>query len=231
MKLYRVNNDSLRCILSTEDLEKYNIKLQDFVTQSSAATHFIRTLMQKAEEEIGFQSTHGMISLKVMEMPDHDLCLTITETPEDDFRGKLVKGISDLLSSIGSTDDSELKNLMDRFGADPDNFSLDADSDDFEYWDEVVIKFTDIDDAIEYASRVKYGRPIISELYRLEDGKFALAVHQGRMASESFDRVVSLASEFCTSIEEYRYDGAVLKEHGEVIIKEKAITALKKIDK
>lgn len=228
MKLYRVNNDSLRCILSSEDLERYNIGLQDFISQTNAADSFIRGLMQKAEEEIGFQYTHGMLSLRVMEMPDHNLCITISDTPVQSIRDQVMNSINDLLSSIGGSIRGQRA-----FEIDPEieenTSSAASGSDIAAFPDEVLINFANVDDAVNYAARIKYKRTIASEFYFMKGSGYYLALHKGKMAVDSYERVVSLASEFCREIRPYANRGAVLKEHGEVLIKEKAVSALKKI--
>ncbi|MDY6324605.1 MAG: adaptor protein MecA [Catonella sp.] len=230
MKLYRLSDESLRCILNADDLKKYNLNVKDFVSQSDAADNFIHTIVEKAEEEIGYRSPHGAISMKVMQMPEDELCLTITETPVERLQPKRVNGnVSSGDAPDGIISLFELLDRMFGFSEMRESSAKKAPDQNLTDNSSCVLVFDSVDDAADFCGRIAYRRSIKSELYRMRD-KYFLVLHKGGMSDEKFTQVLQLASEFSEGVLKYIHNGALLREHGEAIIPDKAVMKLKKLN-
>ena len=79
MKFIRLNKATVRCILTTEDLEEYGIGIDDFIEQNDQVSDFIQELLEKAGAEVGNVSQSGMVTLGIMQMPGGKVSITITD--------------------------------------------------------------------------------------------------------------------------------------------------------
>lgn len=63
MTFKRIDESTIRCIVTEEDMEENGLELDDFFTQSDKAQDFLREIVEQASEEVGYDSGQGMVSL------------------------------------------------------------------------------------------------------------------------------------------------------------------------
>ncbi len=51
MKIERIDDKTVKCFLSNEELEEYDIDYKDFVTRSDKAKEVVQEIIEQAEEE------------------------------------------------------------------------------------------------------------------------------------------------------------------------------------
>ena len=51
MKIERIDDKTVKCFLSNEELEEYEIDYKDFVTRSDKAKEVVQEIIEQAEEE------------------------------------------------------------------------------------------------------------------------------------------------------------------------------------
>lgn len=84
MKIERVDEKTVKCFLSNEELEEYDISYKDFVMRSEKAREIVEVIMAQAVEEVDYKPPHFAFDLQIMLLPDQGMILTFTErTPED----------------------------------------------------------------------------------------------------------------------------------------------------
>lgn len=84
MKIERVDEKTVKCFLSNEELEQYDISYKDFVTRSDKAREVVEEIMAHAVEEVDYKPPRFAFDLQIMVLPDQGMILTFTEkTPED----------------------------------------------------------------------------------------------------------------------------------------------------
>ena len=91
-----------------------------------------------------------------------------------------------------------------------------------------VLHFNALDDITEYAKSISYGRPIKSDLYKVEDG-YVLVVHKASMATASYAKVCFMSIDFGAKIKSLPALEAYLMEHGNLLVARKAIQVMKNI--
>ena len=54
MRIERIDDKTVKCYLSSEELEEYEITYKDFVTRSDKAKEMVAQIIAQAVEEVGY---------------------------------------------------------------------------------------------------------------------------------------------------------------------------------
>ena len=105
MRFKRIDVDTVRCIISEEELIENGLEVDDFLQNDGRTESFLRKIISMAEEEVGYKVQGGNITIQVAVLPEHTLALTFSEKPE--------LGISNMLENLKSAVESLVKNAPD----------------------------------------------------------------------------------------------------------------------
>ncbi|MDD2973019.1 MAG: adaptor protein MecA [Lachnospiraceae bacterium] len=86
MKFTKIDENTVRCIVSQEEMEAYDVELEDFVKKSKKVKDFVELLIDKAEDEVGYEHAHGMMQIQLQPLPKRGLAITFSSrevTPEE----------------------------------------------------------------------------------------------------------------------------------------------------
>ena len=86
MKIERVDDKTVKCFLSNEELEEYDIDYKDFVLRSEKARVVVQDIIEQAEEEVGYKPPKFAFDLQIMMLPDQGLLLTFSEREPLDLK-------------------------------------------------------------------------------------------------------------------------------------------------
>ena len=78
MKIERIDDKTVKCFLSNEELEEYDIDYKDFVTRSDKAKEVVQEIIEQAEEEVGYKPPKYAFDLQIMMLPDEGLVLVLS---------------------------------------------------------------------------------------------------------------------------------------------------------
>ena len=97
MKFERVDDKTVRCFISNEELEDYQIDYKDFVLRSEKAREVVRDIIEQAAEEVGYKPPKFAFDMSIMMMPDQGLVLTFSESDPLDEKngGRLMEYLKD----------------------------------------------------------------------------------------------------------------------------------------
>jgi negative regulator of genetic competence, sporulation and motility len=79
MKIERIDHKTVKCFLSNEELQTYEITYKDFITRSEKAREVMEEIIIQAEETVGYQPPKFSFDLQIMMMPEKGMVLTFTE--------------------------------------------------------------------------------------------------------------------------------------------------------
>ena len=79
MKIERVDERTVKCFLSNEELEEYDIDYKDFVLRSDKAKEVVQEIIEQAEEEVGYKPPRFAFDLQIVMLPEQGLILTFSE--------------------------------------------------------------------------------------------------------------------------------------------------------
>ena len=205
MVFRRINDTTINCIITEEDLNEHGIHLDDLFERKKEAVEFIRGVLAEASRTENFNIQSEYTSMKIAVLPDHTISLTISEDPAQS------KMIRDAKGLIGQDDPEEAGNGTEEVMQMPESF---------------LYLFPSMDRVIRCARSVLTATEADTALYRTPAGEYFLTVYRNAASGSGFDQMVLGINEFgrLLATEPARIAGLI--EHSDCIIPERAARQL-----
>lgn len=249
MKIEKVNENQIRCTLSREDLEDRQIKLSELAYGSEKAKVLFRDMIQQANYEFGFEADDTPIMVEAIPLSGDHIILQITkvEYPDElDTRfSKFSESEEDEEETVESNafpkfsgaDDildvfRKLKKEADPVGEEKKEKAAAATETHGEEVSVVadLVKMFEISnmETLERLARVlsSYYSGANSVYKDLHKNRYYLFLHKSHHTPEEFNKVCNVVSEYGS---QKKYSAAAegyLKEHGKIILKDKALQTI-----
>lgn len=239
MKIERVDDKTVKCFLSNEELEEYEIDYKDFVTRSEKAREVVQEIIEQAAEEVGYKPPKFAFDLQIMMMPEQGLVLTLSEKDPVDLNDKdqvlsYLKELKNIfqaaknefdkagavLQSNGDTAVNKAENTEDNTA---DNKAHKAAAPKPQ---RAVFRFADMASVLKFAAIMPANLRMKSALYVM-DGSYYLDLHKGSASYERYSRACIQAMEFAGLYTAGEDKILYLQEHGECLIAEGALKKLR----
>ena len=81
LKFRRVNDTTINCIITQDDLKEYGLHIDDLFERKKEAEEFFRGIMAEAARQENFNLESEFASMKIAVLPDHSISLTLSEDP------------------------------------------------------------------------------------------------------------------------------------------------------
>ena len=111
MTFKKIDENTIRCVLTESDMEENDIGLADFFSSNRDKIHdFLENIMERAREEIGYENDGNMLSMQLMPLPNNGLAITITGSRNrefDDVLGNMQNMLKELAGPARQADGSE----------------------------------------------------------------------------------------------------------------------------
>lgn len=118
MKIERIDENTIKCFLSMEELREYDISYKDFIVKSDKARLLMDEIISQAEEEVGYEPPQVAFDMQIMMIPDQGMVLTFSDKGGDSLPREIMdclKGVKDILE--GGKDSKELNGAVrEKFG-------------------------------------------------------------------------------------------------------------------
>ncbi len=231
MRIERVDDKTVKCFLSNEELEEYDIDYKDFIMRSEKAKEVVQEIIEQAEEEVGYKPPKFAFDLQIMMMPDQGMVLTFSEKDPADFKEgeqileclrdmkQMLQQSKEKLGISGGSGNSQGKEDAKRANAQAQGAAALRP-------EEAVFAFDKISTVMEYAGVIPANLRVQSALYCMNE-VFYLHLKKGGASYERYSRACIQAMEFAGlyGAEEDRL--LYLREHGECLIEEHALKKLR----
>ena len=79
MKIEKVNDNQIRCTLTSEDLADRHIKLSELAYGSDKAKNLFRDMIEQANDEFGFETNDIPLMVEAIPLPSESIVLIITK--------------------------------------------------------------------------------------------------------------------------------------------------------
>jgi len=244
MKIEKINENKIRCILTRDDLEIRHIKLSEIAYGSEKARSLFKDMMEQASHQFGFEADNIPLMIEAIPMPNECIILDITKVsdPEElDTRfSRFSQGVAD------SADDYSKEFLPD--GADE---VLDLFQKLLEHRLKNIPKDDQAQQAAEFASELDMRKlylfpglkPVLeashiltniyhgdNRLYKNpENGHYYLVISKSNHSPEDFNKVCNILSEYGTSSKYSTSKEAYMQEHYTMLLGQNALTKLSQI--
>lgn len=241
MRIERVDDKTVKCFLSNEELEEYDIDYKDFILRSDKAREIVQEIIEQAEEEVGYKPPKFAFDLQIMMLPDQGLILTFSDRDPDiresDQFIECLKEMKKILErtreKIGAAPSGD-KGNSESASQDTENTPSDPSANQGKTKQAqqavrpsfAVFVFSGIGRIMEYAAMLPSNLLVDSKLYEM-NGLYYLYLLKGHASYERYSRACVQAMEFSSLYAADQAQVLHLEEHGQCLIPEKAIRKLK----
>ena len=237
MKNEKIDDNSIKCTLSSLDLSSRNLNLRDMTYGSQAAKRLFNEMMQKAKEAVGFsiETTPLMIEAVPLQGGAVQLIISKVDDPEElDTRfskfSAAGSGQNGWISELATQILEGAQGLMKQLKETEEEPGV-ADEKK-ESGDEGIrlYRFRTLDRVIDAAKAVSYCDLGANSLYKAEDKKgYYLSLHSKGDDIDSLNRAANLLLEYGERVNGGSATEAYYKEHMEQLIQENALQKLKTV--
>lgn len=224
MRIERVDDKTVKCFLSNEELDEYDIDYKDFVLRSEKAKEIVQEIIVQAEEEVGYKPPRYAFDLQIMMLPDQGLLLTFSERePESEPLIECLKEMKRVLQNarkqVGMLEEKQKAQNEVASAAEPKAKVSNKPS-------FAIFSFTSLRDVMSLAAALPPNLRVDSALYEMDD-TYYLCLGKGHASYERYSRACIQAMEFGSLYSAEQSLLLRLEEHGKCLIQAKAIKKLR----
>lgn len=213
MKIERIDDKTVKCFLSNEEMEEYDIDYKDFVMRSEKARELVQEIIEQATEEVGYTPPKFAFDLQIMMVADQGIVLTFSDKdPDVNDGGQLMECLKEMKRILEKTREAAGQMAPVQEEAPRP--------------EEAVFVFSSLQNVMNYASALPGNLRVESVLYEW-DGWYYLHLCKGHAAYERYSRACIQALEFAALYAADEVRILQLKEHGTCLIAEKAVKKLR----
>lgn len=245
MKIERINENQIRCTLTSFDLSVRNINLVELAYGTEKARKLFREMIQKASNEVGFEAEDIPLMVEAIPLSSESIMLVITkiEDPEEldtrfsKFSPFTEENQNSLISQLASEflegaqdsqnclepdtiEDAQKKaasSPLDTAAAKPQN----------PVTSNRLFRFDSLDRISEAARAVKGIYEGVNTLYKKPGTRqYYLIIKRQECTDLDFSRVCNILAEYSVKLPYETAGEAYYKEHYEIISKDRALQNL-----
>lgn len=245
MKIEKINDNQIKCILSNEDLLQRHIEISELAYGTEKATSLFREMAELANRQFDFQIGDTPVMVEAIPTDNNSITLLITKVddPEElDTRfsrfspykeNDSASGISQIEDKISKA--NEILNLLNTFrealseSKNPQNTKQNKNNSADKTYENndlsFIYSFDDFDKLVTLARVLETKYSGKNSIYR-RDGEFLLVIEKSDTSPENFNQVCNIICEFGNRCPQNHYTKMYLNEHCELILKDNALEEL-----
>ncbi|MCI8823733.1 MAG: adaptor protein MecA [Lachnospiraceae bacterium] len=244
MKIEKINENKIRCILTRDDLEVRHIKLSEIAYGSEKARSLFRDMMEQASHQFGFEADNIPLMIEAIPMPNECIILDITkvsdpeeldtrfsrfsqgsgDTPSDPSREFLPDGADEILDLFQKLLEHRLKNAPKETRE--EQAATLANELDLRK----LYLFHRLDSIVEASSVLKGIYHGENRLYKNPDtAQYHLVITKSDHSPEQFNKVCNILSEYGSTGKYSASNEAYMKEHFTLLMNGRALQQLAEI--
>ncbi len=216
MKYKKINEATVQCIITAEDMLEYGLTLSDIFERNEKGEGFLRDIIERAHDEIGYQINGENIAMQITPLKDKGLVVTFTD------EGPM--GFKDILQHLKDV----LQGVSDGIGRQEQDAAENGQT--AETFDENrrMFVFASLHQVMQYTASIPSTLSVKSHLYK-EGDVYYLVMEKNRLSYKAFNKISAQAVEFGNLIAVSEERMQYLAEHGECLIANRAVSRLRKI--
>lgn len=219
MKYKKINDATVQCIITQEDMMEYGLTLTDIFERNEKGEEFLRDVIERAHDEVGYQINSGNIAMQITPLKDKGLVVTFTDESPAAFKD-ILQHLKEVLQDVSA----ELNNQDET----RQNAKITAKP--AEQYDESrrMFVFASLHQVMQYTAAIPNNYSVKSHLYK-EGEAYYLVLEKNRLSYKVFNKISAQAVEFGNLIAVSEERMLYLEEHGECLIRDRAVSKLRKI--
>lgn len=221
MRFKRISTDTVRCIVTQDELQENGLEMDDFLANNGRTEDFLRKMIALAEQEVGFKVQGGPLTVQVAVLPENKLALTFSERQA----GNLMEILESLRSAVSSLSNAVNDKTMEKTAQTSDSAAKKG---------LYLLEFSDLKSLQAFcmglADDIEQKLQMNSELYLLEDENvYCLILQRGGMDEKQVCQIMSASIEFMDAVSAHEGQVAYIREHGKLILTDHAISQLQSL--
>lgn len=252
MEFKKINENTFECLLSKEDLEDFDITMEDFLKDQDKTMDFMRKIIERSEEEIDFEPSSGMVSMQISPLPGDGLSLVFSNRQPVSGMD-LLTHVRDIIRSHmeGMVHERELEDEEDHVQSGDENTgSQDGEKHTADFMDLKSImeemgreesekgqKKNAVENArmyrferfsdLERFCKSWHGKSVKSQILKQEqDQGYYLVIEKGRLSRKEYIRLGESLAEYAGFVTDQHIKIVGIREHAKVVIAKDAIAML-----
>lgn len=234
MKIEKINDNQIRCTLTKEDLESYQIRISELAYGTEKAKNLFREMMHQAQIEFGFEADNIPLMIEAIPVNTDSIILIITkvEDPEElDTRFSKFSpyksnrqdtiqfdGADNIIDIFQKLSEARQKGISSNQEKNASSAKPSAAANETVSLIRLYV-FQELDDVISAAHGLGGFFTGENTLYKdPAGGNYQLVLHQSSHTPEEFNKVCNILSEYGSGRAFTSAGEAHLKEHGELIL-------------
>ena len=230
MKFTRINETTVNCIITTDDMDEQGLTFEDLFQKKDEAMLFLHEIIERAAEEVNYSPKGSFLPMQITVLPDQSVSVTLSEdgsTALSDMLKTLTERIREFLEGVLP---DELKEqfrqsieMTEVTQDEPKSLPAPVKSSDY------VFAYDSIREATQMARTLPDDRVMLSKLYKGSDGRFYLRFTIAEEDPKAFASVFMRASEYGEFISVDSRRILHMDENYECVIGENALETLRRL--
>ncbi len=218
MKYKKINDATVQCIITEEDMLEYGLTLSDIFERNEKGEEFLRDIIERAHDEVGYTISGESIAMQITPLKDKGLAVTFTNDSPAGFRD-ILQHLKEVLQGVSA----ELNKQEER----KQNGIQEYAADEFDENRRMFV-FATLHQAMQYTASIPTNISVKSHLYK-EGEVYYLVIEKNRLSYKMFNKISAQAVEFGNLIAVSEERLLYLQEHGECLIADRAVSKLRRI--
>lgn len=219
MKYKKINEATVQCIITEEDMLEYGLTLSDIFERNEKGEGFLRDIIERAHEEVGYTISGESIAMQITPLRDKGLAVTFTNDSPAGFRD-ILQHLKEVLQGVSAE-------LNRQETEDKQNGLKPQQADMFDENRRMFV-FATLYQAMQYTASIPANISVKSHLYKAGEAYY-LVVEKNRLSYRMFNKISAQAVEFGNLIAVSEERMMYLQEHGECLIVGRAVSKLRRI--
>ena len=234
MTFEKLDENTVRCILSEDDMIEHGLRVEDFFLNKDKARSFLEGVVKQAQDEVGYETTGDTLAMQVMPLPHNRLSITFSEKSDHALQSML----GHLRSAIDELAEEDVDVMMDQICQSAAETSEDIFKKEKKKKGEKkkskakktffrVYCFDTFSNLEQFCGSVSKEFNVKSQLYKdAVDEKYYLAIEKGRLSQKNLEKICYCATEFATLVSKQQSYIEYCREQYTCMIKKGAVKVL-----
>ena len=219
MKFRKINDTTINCIITQDDLKKHGIDLDDLFDRRKNAVEFIRRIIVKAASSVNLNIKNDYTSMRISVLPDKSVSLTISQDPVESAKIREHKETAEGLGERKADSTESVRRAPARRIS-----PLTSDSGTY------VFQFSSVMETVKCCRILAACKTIETSLYFVkETGRYYLLIGKGTDPAEDYSSIVLSLNEFGSMVSCDEATLAYMREHSDCILRSRAAQQISEI--
>lgn len=231
MKIQRINENVIRCVLTDEEMRGAGVNIDDLMGNRDKAEEFLQYILSQAKCEVDFVTNGDVLNVQMSVMRDGGVSMMISDDQNaairaiaEQFKEKL-REFSSVLEQAGAGLPGDTREPEDLYSADNVirciiNGEADQEIVAYDFW----ARLSSMEECVRLARALSDIKDTRSDLLKYF-GEYYICLHMN-MKKTDIAKTVFVMSEYSDDVSSDTGDYLMVNEHGDVLIRDHAISQL-----